>query len=267
MTAGCMCQCHGGPGAYPPPCDQPGGCGPHEDEAPRCAAMGCRRTPDPVLCQVDARRLGDWLASLGSLYAHLDPAPSMQGREPGTGTGGGLKSQRAVGDLAVMALRDPRTVADAGMLSVLAVLAGWAQMVRDERQLAAPTRRLPGVRAGDLAGPTCTACGHESCTRRRPGPDVTVPAEPTIASERGLLAAQLPWILAQDWAGAMFDEIRELWTLLDRGVHGPRPARAKRACPHCGGLVTVAAGVAACNGCEATWQGLDMAQLGQQEAA
>ena len=259
----CPCACHGGPGAYPPPCDQPGGCGPHEADQPTCAAVGCRRAPDPVICRHHADDLGKWLAAIDpDSLADVSAAPSMQGREPGTGgSGGGLKSERSVGDLRVMALRDPRTAADDNLLSVFAVLHEWAEQVREGREIVThPTRamaRMPGYH-----GPLCDHwCRHASCiagTWR-----YWRAFRPTIATERKLLAAQLEtWILLQDWAGTFCDEIRELWILLDRAVHGARPQVAKRACPLCGGLVTVQAGVAACTGCDGTWHGLDIARLG-----
>lgn len=46
------------------------------------------------------------LAELATLWHQLDAAPSLAGREPGTGHGGTLPSQRAPGSLEVVSMRD-----------------------------------------------------------------------------------------------------------------------------------------------------------------
>lgn len=262
----CPCACHGGPGAYPPPCDVPGGCGPHDDDTPEpaCAAEGCRALPDPVLCDGHARQAGDWLADLGTLYDRLDARPSMQGREPGTGSGGGMKAQRSVGDETVMSLRDPRTPLDhdTRQASVLATLHGWAEQVRDERHLTPATAEFRVRRDDRHIGPHCdTVCDHGSCAALTFVIAYRVP--PTVASERKLLADQLPWVLRQDWAGDFYAELRLVARLLEAaGGVGPAIPRPRRACPDCGGTVTVTLGAAACGSCERTWEGLAMAQIG-----
>jgi hypothetical protein len=229
---GQACACHANP-AFPPPCDVPGGCG--SATAPECAAATCTRpaAPGHVLCRSDGEKLGQWLAQLLDEVAMLDATPSMAGREPGTGGPGGLASQRSVGNLDVMVLRDRRSRArDAEDLdgnagrSAYEILSSYAAVVRDERQLVRSTVDLAYRRRAAPPGPVCDVdappCGHHTCevwTFR-----AVVTPRLTVASERRVLADHLDWILSREWAGEFYDEMRQLWALLRRVNGHPRPA-------------------------------------------
>lgn len=245
-----------------------------EQPAPICTASGCDRPQGAsmTICEPDARRLGDWVAQLQSEYELLSADPSMQAREPGSGGGGTLASQRSPARLDVLTLTDFRTVMGAATdgtsygtaapkaigpwclfcnhdtctswragrrrdmyddeagshraLSALGILHGWAQQVREGRDLAEPVTHVAACQF---------PCMHRSCLLGRGRP---VPVPLTVARERKLLAAHLDWILGQDWAGSFFDEIRGLWQLLRRanGHASPtrRVLRLHVPCPDCG---------------------------------
>lgn len=258
--------------------------GPGQPDGPVCGCARCERLPAPgwAVCSPHGRALGDHLAELATLWDRLDAAPSLAGREPGTGHGGTLPSQRAPGSLEVMAMRDrrssPRDPADAddgefgnGTPPVLATLVSWAATVRAEQKI--PLHRVVFAPLLDgWPGPICDqTCGHESCGWRRP---VVFRARPTFASERRLLADQLPWILEQDWAGELADEVRAGWAACKTATGQPAPRR-RSACrmlidgERCGGTVTWADGKACCDRCMGVWSGLDAARLGAggEEAA
>jgi hypothetical protein len=187
----------------------------------------------------------------------------MQGREPGTGGGSGLKSQRTPANLDVLSVRDARTTAadDSRLLSVLGVLAGWADVITEGRELERPwvTHR---VRRDDRhIGAYCaTDCAHESCEALTFL--IAYPARHTVASARAILTERrnYGWAVQQDWAGAMYDEVRQVWSLLKAAVEGPAPRRT--ATCKCGGRITVTAMVASCDTCPETWRGLDLAKIG-----
>lgn len=241
-------------------------------DGPPCALDGCRHLPDPgiALCSGHARRLGDQLAALATLWAQLDATPSMQAPEPGTGGGHPLASQRAVGSMDVMAMRAPLSRPGDGedpdgnhTPPVLATILSYAAMVRAERRipLGKTPRTLRLYTRGP--GPVCAHwCTHDTCM------DLTfrgwTVVLPTFTTERRLLADQLPWILEQDWAGEFADEIRQAVNGMEAATgHGaPRIPRPRRACT-CGGRITVVDGAAQCDGdCRGVWSGLAMAQIG-----
>ncbi|WP_157936898.1 hypothetical protein [Geodermatophilus chilensis] len=250
-----------------------------EHDTAVCAAATCTRPAGPghSLCRPDAEKLGQWLAQLLDEVAMLDATPSMAGREPGTGGPGGLASQRSVGNLDVMVLRTPRRGtgriayddADEWGLdatpSVLDTLGSYAALVRDARQLVRPTQALAYRRRAAPPGPVCDVdappCGHHTCevwTFR-----AVVTPRLTVASERRVLADHLGWVLAQDWAGEFYDEMRALWGLLRAANGRPRPqgrARCRETVggQPCGGTVRWDAGTATCGTCGASYTGLDV---------
>jgi hypothetical protein len=65
----CSCSCHVG-GPYRPPCDVPGGCGPHTESERRCHAGRCARMA-PGLCDACARLCGQWLSEIPGLVQLL----------------------------------------------------------------------------------------------------------------------------------------------------------------------------------------------------
>lgn len=246
---------------------------PYAETTAVCAAPGCTRPADPVLCGQHVEKFGLYVSQLGAMFDRLDAAPSMQGKDPdAVGSSGGLKSHRNVGDHAVMSLRDARTAADPDdpLRSVLATLAGWADAVRAGRDLTSPTRQVV-IRLRDKRNPgalceamarafrgQATPCRHDSC---RDGVILhTVWADLTVATERRLLSDHLGWLVQQPWAGDAFEEIRAVWGLLEAATEGRRPRRT--AVCACGGRITVTAMVAECGGCGARWEGLELARLG-----
>lgn len=258
---------------------------PEQEAAPSCTATGCQHPPaaGSLLCPVDVRKLGDWLAQIGTEYELLSAAPSMQGREVGTIGGTTLAAQRSVGSMHVMALRAPRrgtgriAYDDADPWgvddtpSVFATLHTYAEMVRAPEQdggrgLTAPRMDLAYRRRAAPPGPVCDPdgprCGHHTCEVWTFRTNVAAPL--TVATERRLLATHLDWITRQDWAGEFFDEIRGLWQAMRyaNGHTAPGPARIR--ClelvdgVECTGFVRWIDGAAVCGGCGTTTTGLDV---------
>lgn len=256
-------------------------------ERPTCRAAGCThpQSAGTQLCATDAVQLGDWIARIGDEYDALDAAPSLQAPAAGSTGGGGLKSHRSVGDLDVMVLRDPRSRAredhhddpDRGR-GVLEVLGYWADWIRAELDLPGPTRpAVAAVHTGVHAGPVCPVyagflsvrdflppCRHRSCQQLVQLVDV--PAYPTVATERAFLSRSrhLSHALAQDWAGAFFDEVRTIWSRL-RAANGHEIAQPRPRCPSCGAAARWAAGTVVCPTCGTSTSGL--AVLRQHTAA
>lgn len=212
-----------------------------EYDGPVCAATSCTRpaAPAAVLCDADVRRLGEYLAGIGTEYERLSAVPSMQGREVGTIGGGRLASQRSPGNTHVMTIRDRRR--GTGRIgyddadpwgwddtpSVLATLSSWADRVREGRELPEQV---------SYVGACITSCHHLPC---RTGIGRAVRAPLTVARERALLAEKnnFRWILLQDWAGEFHDELKALWVTV-RSANGPtergRVRRMDAPCRACG---------------------------------
>ena len=252
-----------------------------------CAASKCTRPPagGSQLCASDTDRLGQWLAQLGTEYERLSAAPSMQGREVGTVGGTGLTSQRAPGNTHVMAMRSRHRGtgrvgwedADAWGLddtpSVFETLATYAALVREGRGLAGPRIDIAYVRQARPAGPVCDPerppCRHHTCQVWTFRANVAAPL--TVATERRLLAAHLDWILAQDWAGEFFDEIRRLWGALRRanGHAAPKTGircRLNVGGQECGGRVRLVDGTAVCQGCGTAASGPELLRIAAEGA-
>lgn len=225
-----------------------------EPPGPVCAASGCARSPaaGALLCALDVRRLGDWLAQLQQEYELLSAVPSTQGRDVGSISGGTLAAQRSPGSTHVMALRSRYRGtgrigwedADAWGLddtpSVYSTLASYAELVREGRELTPPRMDLNYVRSARPLGPVCDPdgprCGHHTCEVWTFRANVAAPL--TVATERRLLAVHLDWIIGQDWAGEFHDDIRALWSAL-RSANGAgggkgRVTRMQAPCPACG---------------------------------
>jgi hypothetical protein len=225
-----------------------------EQDAALCTASGCTQpqAAGALLCPVDVRKLGDWLARIGTEYELLSAVPSMQGREVGTIGGATLASHRSPGNTHVMALRARQRGtgrigwddADVWGLddtpSVYETLASWAARVREDRQLTPPRLDLAYRRRAAPAGPVCDPagprCGHHTCEVWTFRTNVAAPL--TVATERALLAVHLDWITGQDWAGEFYDEIRGLWVLLlkanGHAAPSQRVTRLQAPCPACG---------------------------------
>lgn len=205
-----------------------------QHDATPCEAGGCTRPQAPgiLLCLPDSQRLGDWLAQIQTEYEQLSAVPSMQGREYGTIGGTTLAGQRNPARLDVLVLRDRRSRERDGEdpdgnngRGVLEILHARAEEVREGRDLAEPVTYAPACRF---------PCMHRSCLLGHPRP-VRQPL--TVARERRLLSDHLDWVMAQDWCGEFFDEIRALWSLL-RSANGTgsgrRLERFQNPCDTCG---------------------------------
>lgn len=240
-----------------------------------CEVAGCRRPAAPGwrTCSSDGRWLGDALARLGDRYAALSPAKSLQAPSGGS-VHGGLASERDPARLRVIALSDWRSGAHDELPadpvgwddtpSVFGILARWADEVRTVREIQPPKREIViRYRHQRAAGPVCQQmrnaladqslpCRHASC--RALVVIHKVWADLTVATERKLLADQLPWLLGTDWAADFHADITSLWTLLGGG-------RTVGACPDCGAGLHAHAGGARCSGCRRAWTGLEMTQL------
>jgi hypothetical protein len=89
---------------------------------------------------------------------------------------------------------------------VLGVVHSWAEMIRDERKLprrcaCTHTRPSHGAGRGPVRG-RCTSTGC-ACTGYTAGPF-------NVYAECQLLIQHLPWCVEQEWAGDLYDEIRQI---------------------------------------------------------
>jgi hypothetical protein len=127
-------------------------------------------------------------------------------------------------------------------LNPLGILNDFADRVREDRPLASPERTYRVRTPFDVPGPVCDHdCGHDSC-------DVawitlTVPARPSIRSERQVLTNQLDWISRQPWVAELWEVLHALRGALQR-VNGTAPEPPWGRCPspdengvECGGPI------------------------------
>lgn len=230
------------------------------------ASCGRLQAPGSLLCATDTRRLGDWIARIGDEYERLSAVPSMQQREPGTGGRSGLASQRSVGRLDVIALRDKRgrdrddTDPDGNATrGVLEVLGSWAILVREERGIEPSTVVLTHRRQAAPPGPVCDLdappCGHHTCWAWTFRTVVFSPA--TVPSERKVLAVHLDWIVTQDWVDELFADMSAIWRQV-QAQNNPGNPRGYVALCGCGGRIRWGDGAAVCQGCGTRTTGLDV---------
>jgi len=145
-----------------------------------------------LVCHGHHRWLADALDDIIITCALLDDF-----REPGTAIDDGRQVRGKRVDppapirLDVVALEDRRTVSKypGDIYPVLAVLEGWARIVREERKL-----------------------GRPKC-------------EATILGEAGLLLAHLSWLMSQPFVDDLAGELRQVKSALHSaiGEHAPRP--------------------------------------------
>ena len=225
------------------------------NDRPPCVAAGCTRPQAPgiLLCVRDQAKVGDWLARIGDEYERLSAMPSMQAREPDSGGRGGLASQRSVGDLGVMSMRDRRSRERSdddpdgnSVLGVFETLHAHAETVREGRNIGYPLAHIE---------PCKVPCMHLACWSGV-AQEVRVPL--TVTSERKLLAERVnfEWLLADDSAGQFYADIRQLWSLL-KSSNAPEPRTARRQCA-CGGSIRWRDGAAECGSCGTRTTGLDV---------
>ena len=271
----CNCACHAN-GAFPPPCDTPGGCGPHEDTRTGCV-LCTNRADVGYLCIGHLERLAATLRDIEDEATHLDPVPSLA-VHPGRGKGS-LASERAPARLDVLAFLDPQT----------------RQWTRDTQ----PRYMPPAPKA---YGPWCLFCEHETCTAWRAGRprdlhddeadagsdrlmstlgvlhgwarvvredrELAQPDQVTVTGERDLLSRHLDWCAAQPFIDEMYAELRQLRASL-KALNGTEDDKPVGRCylpaadGVCGGPIWLdtAAGHAHCGRCRATWDGERIAAL------
>lgn len=180
---------------------------------------GCQRGTGPerapvlceghdLLCRDCTKRLAKWLNGLPDTFGLLlwvrhhgsvpaDPG-SMHTKRP---------DPPAPMRLEVVDLLDQRTGR-----GVLDIVHSWADAVRDERRL--PARCVCGhMQLGHITSTSLPWCSASmcDCTEYRPG-------RPTVTGECHLLAANLPWVVQQPWAGDMYDELQTLHRILADAV-------------------------------------------------
>ena len=227
------------------------------------------------LCNAHMERLAAMLRQVEDEAAMLTAVPSMAIR---TGSGGGsLKSERAPARLDVLVHTDHRrgtgmsetdddALAAGRTLPILDVLSSWARIVREERDLAIPTR--PGLlHLGGYRGPVCAnPCEHATC--QSIAVHVLIPIPATISGERDLLSRHLGWVAGQPWVDDAYKEIRDVLGQL-KGVNGTQDEKPVGRCylpiPDgiCDGPIWVdtAMGHAHCGRCQQTWDGPQLAML------
>jgi len=164
--------------------------------------------------------------------------------EPGTAVDDGhqVKGKRvdppAPVRLDVVALLDRRTIArhPGDIVPVLAILEGWARLVREERQLRPHQRRA------------------------------------TVTSEAGLLLGHLEWIITQPFVDEFAKEIREVKSALQSAI-GDHAPRSVGRCPvvhadsdtECGGRLyqdRYGGMSVTCCKCGETWGEMELMRLG-----
>lgn len=207
---------------------------------PQTCLNGCQRPQDGVmvavpcqgaqlLCPECSARIDKWLRAVPDSYALLDEV-----RDHGTvPSDPGTKHTKRPDAPAPMRLEvddlldsrrgyqyddDGTPILSDNRRGVLGIVHAWAQLIRDQRQQ--PAR--------------CT-CGHHAighthygdirCTAKKCGCHGYTPIPPTVTAECELLITNLPWCVEQDFAGDLYDEIRQLHrTLTDTlGDYRARP--------------------------------------------
>jgi hypothetical protein len=191
---------------YGPVSDQPG----YTAHAPLECLNGCHEgaggareaiqtDPGQLLCSRCATRLDKWLRSIPDHFALL-PAVVDHGTVPADP---GTKHTKRPDPPAPMRLEVIDLLDTRPGYGALGIVHSWAELVRDERRQ--PRRCVCGHDpAGHITGALnwCIGEGCE-CTEYRP-------VQPTVTSECGLLAANLPWVAGQAFIGELYDEIKQL---------------------------------------------------------
>ncbi len=157
---------------------------PHRD--PKAAANGT------LVCPGHTRWLTESIDDIVITYALL---PHFY--EPGTAVDDGQQVRGKRVDppapvrLDVVALLDKRTIArhPGDIVPALAILEGWARLIREQRQL-------------------------QPCQRQA-----------TVTSEASTLLSHIDWIICQPWVDDLAREIREVKSALHSAIgdHAPRP--------------------------------------------
>jgi len=168
--------------------------------------------PRHLLCPKCADRLTKWLRALPESFGLLlwvvdhGTVPA----DPGT------KHTKQPDPPAPMRLEVTDLLDIRHERGALGILHGWAQVVREERNQ--PARCNCGHMG--LGHPTG---GH--CTAKKCPCSAYEPIKPTVKAECHLLAANLPWIVEQPFAGDLYGEVKELRRHITDvlGEHRARP--------------------------------------------
>jgi len=170
--------------------------------------------PGQLLCPRCASQLGKWLRAMPDTYALL-PSVLAHGTVPADP---GTKHTKRPDPPAPMRLEVTDLLDTRDGRGVLGVVHSWAELVRDQRRL--PRRCTCGH----------MALGHQPtgavrCTAKKCACHGYTPHPPSVTEECHLLAANLPWATGQEFAGELYEEIRQLnRTLTDTiGDYRARP--------------------------------------------
>jgi hypothetical protein len=152
--------------------------------------------PGQVLCQPCLGRLDGWLRQMPDSYALL-PVVQEHGTVPGNPESAKTKQPDAPAPmrLEVTDLLDTRDGR-----GVLGVVHAWAQLIRDERRLPAPSCHCDHQKRTHNGH--CTALGC-ACQHYTPGPFY-------VYAETRLILGHLDWCGQQEWAGDLYAELKDL---------------------------------------------------------
>jgi hypothetical protein len=170
--------------------------------------------PGQLLCPRCQSRLDKWLRDLPTTYALL-PSVLAHGTVPADP---GTKHTKRPDPPAPMRLEVTDLLDTRNGRGVLGVVHSWAELVRDQRRL--PRRCTCGHMALGHQPPGAVRCTAKKCACHG-----YTPHPPSVTEECHLLAANLPWATGQDFAGELYEEIRQLnRTLTDTiGDYRARP--------------------------------------------
>ena len=217
----CPCACHNGPGAFRPPCDQAGGCGPHNPD-PGC--HGCRPRPAThgVLCDRCDNRLTSAICLAADLVIHLR-ASIPPGSPPDRAGGKPTKAAEPPPPLNLAA-------ADHADRIYVLLRAATGLAVSELPGMVGPPDQ-PAWRTWDPDNGMWTDNGLT------PGSTGVEAAAYTT-----WLWAQLPAITAREWVTDLLidddDDTPCLATAIHRANHAypmspPRAPRSRQRCPYC----------------------------------
>lgn len=190
-------------------------------DAARALCVCCTRDlPDgaAMCCQRCSRRLRDALTGVSELFCMLPlfMAPGSVRDSSGIRGSKGAAQPSPVNLNAVALtdarsdptgfMRDGRKVLNDGPAGVLAMVGGWAAMVREERQLA-PALAVPRQWFSEW------------------GTLLPAAAIALVARECNFLITHLDWITGQPWVDEMWTEVRDAHRALKKVCGEPKPRK------------------------------------------
>lgn len=153
--------------------------------------------PGTQMCRSCTDRLDTWLRQIPDNYALL-PHVVDHGSVPADP---GTKHTKRPDPPAPMRLDVVDLLDVRPGFGVLGVVHSWAELVREERRQ--PQRCVCGHMAlghpqqGHCTATRCTCAGYR-------------PAVHSVSGECGVLVANLPWAVQQDWIGDLYAEVKQL---------------------------------------------------------